>query len=697
MKNNIAILLPYKESYSSDNAGAASIWVKDYINRSKLKKNTVIFGNLKKKEKPLTSNFKNIELDGSYFNKNLQYTKKFYENYRKNKYDIIEIHNRPESLIYLINKKVKAKLIFFFHNDPLKLRNSSSINERLIIANKTDQIYFVSKWTRNRFFSGLPFKHRNNCEILYPSIDKVKKLSKKEKIIIFSGKLNSSKGYDLFGKSVIEILNKYNDWKAIAVGNEPREKHTFYHKRFKIIPWLKHKKILKLYSKSSISVVPSKWDEPFGRTAMESSAYGCAVITSGNGGLPETLIKPIILKKLSTNQLFNQVSKLITNKNTLKKIQKYNFNNQIHLLNNLVKTLDNLKSFFLSSNFYIRKNKKFKILHISTFDERNDHRLFNISISNKISKGLIKNDHDVINFSYRNYLKTNFTNLIKNDDLNQKILNINDNYRPDLIFLGHTNFLSRKSLEILKNKYKCKLALWYEDALGYRGDGPSWSHNLKLIERNNDLIDNFFTTTHPDEIKTVINRKKLEFLPILVDENIENLDLYNQENKIKDLFFALSHGVNFGKLKKGKTDEREKFLDQLMHKFPEIKYNILGHNYEEPKWNYDYFKELSKCKVALNLSRGKPLKYTSSNRIASLIANGIYTFVDEKTRFKDYFSENEMGFYKNIDDLGSKIEKVISNPVRLKQFSRNGKNKYFKLFNNKLITKKMINKIFNYD
>ena len=74
----IAILLPFKERFTEDSAGAASIWVKDYINRSKLKKNTVIFGNLKKKEKPLTSNFKNIELDGSYFNKNLQYTKKFY-------------------------------------------------------------------------------------------------------------------------------------------------------------------------------------------------------------------------------------------------------------------------------------------------------------------------------------------------------------------------------------------------------------------------------------------------------------------------------------------------------------------------------------------------------------------------------------------------------------------------------------------
>ena len=26
-----------------------------------------------------------------------------------------------------------------------------------------------------------------------------------------------------------------------------------------------------------------------------------------------------------------------------------------------------------------------------------------------------------------------------------------------------------------------------------------------------------------------------------------------------------------------------------------------------PKWNYDFYKELSKCKMALNLSRGKPI------------------------------------------------------------------------------------------
>ena len=43
---DIAILLPYKENFTENNAGAASIWVKDYLNRSKLKKRSIVYGNL---------------------------------------------------------------------------------------------------------------------------------------------------------------------------------------------------------------------------------------------------------------------------------------------------------------------------------------------------------------------------------------------------------------------------------------------------------------------------------------------------------------------------------------------------------------------------------------------------------------------------------------------------------------------------
>ena len=693
MKKNIAILLPYKEKFNIDQAGAASIWVKDYLDISKLSSQTTVYGNLEKKIKPLTNNYKNIDLKNKLIRKNIAYTNELYKEHLKYKFSIIEIHNRPESLLFLLKKKITAKLIFVFHNNPKDMRGSASVKERIDIAEKTDQIYFVSRWVKDKFFEGLPYKHKNNCEILYPAIKPLNKFPKKEKLIIFCGKLNSSKGYDIFGNAVLRILDKFKDWKAIAIGNEPREKFDFQHKNFKILDWIQHKKILKYYSKASISVVPSRWLEPFGRTAMESAAYGCATITSKNGGLPETFDNELFLERISSDEIYRLIYKLIKNKKLQKIIQKRNFLNVKHKINKKVKQLDDLKRFFLNSNFYVNRGKKLKILHISQFDDRNDYRLFNISISSKISKGLIRNGHDVINFSYRNYINKSIIQ-DRNRTINQKVLDITNNYRPDLIILGHNNFLYRNNIEILKSKFNCKISLWYEDALGKKADGPHWRENLSLIEANNDLIDTYFTTTHPDEIFTRINKKKMTFLPIPVDENIENLKLYENKTNYKDFFFALSHGVNFGKLKKRKKDEREDFIKKLMNKFPRINYNILGIANENPKWNYDYYKELSKCKIALNLSRGKPIKLTSSNRIASLIGNGIYTFIDQKTQYDKIFDENEVGTYKSIDDLGNKVEFLLSNENKIKKYAKNGRDKYFKLFNSKVVSGKIINKTF---
>ena len=68
--------------------------------------------------------------------------------------------------------------------------------------------------------------------------------------------------------------------------------------------------------------MPSKWQEPFGRTAMESAAYGCATITSKNGGLPETFNNDLFLKKVNKDEIYNIIKKLINNKSLINKIQK---------------------------------------------------------------------------------------------------------------------------------------------------------------------------------------------------------------------------------------------------------------------------------------------------------------------------------------------------------------------------------------
>ena len=147
-------------------------------------------------------------------------------------------------------------------------------------------------------------------------------MQKKKNIISFIGKLNSAKGYDLFGKAILKILDKYPNWKSIVIGDEPREQITFQHKNLVIKGYTKHDEVLKLLKKISISVICSRWEEPFGRTSLEAASRGSAVIISNRGGLPETSKSAIILKKLSVNEIYYEIEKLIINKKRLKFLQK---------------------------------------------------------------------------------------------------------------------------------------------------------------------------------------------------------------------------------------------------------------------------------------------------------------------------------------------------------------------------------------
>ena len=47
----------------------------------------------------------------------------------------------------------------------------------------------------------------------------------------------------------------------------------------------------------------------------------------------------------------------------------------------------------------------------------------------------------------------------------------------------------------------------------------------------------------------------------------------------------------------------------------------------------------------------------------------------------DFFNKNEIIFYDNIDDLSDKINFYSKNEKLRKKIARNGKKKYFKLFN----------------
>ena len=232
----ISILLPLKENFSPEYPGAVSIFINDTLNHSRFKLSTTVFGSTKYKTK---FNHKYINLKPKYFllqSQNKKYVEEFEKYERKNKSDLIEIHNRPNYVNYIKNFNNSTKLILYFHNDPLSMNGSKYIFQRKSLLKKCSKIIFNSEWSKNRFLKNLKevSVYRDKICTINQSTKKNKiNFINKKKIISFVGKLNRNKGYDLFGDAIIKILNKYSEWQAFVAGDEPRDKLLYNHPNLK--------------------------------------------------------------------------------------------------------------------------------------------------------------------------------------------------------------------------------------------------------------------------------------------------------------------------------------------------------------------------------------------------------------------------------------------------------------------------------
>ena len=692
----ISVLLPYKENFSENYAGAVSIFVKDTIENSKFFKSSYIFGNMSYK-KALLKNYINIDLKKSFLQSNSKnYVTKFLEAEKKVNSDIIEIHNRPNYIQHLKDLENK-KIILYFHNDPLSMNGSKSKKNRIFLLNKIDKILFNSKWSQERFFIGLENMSllKQKTSVCYQSTSRTKiSFKKKEKLISFVGKLNSAKGYDIFGKTIIRILDKHKNWKAIVVGDEPREKHFFQHKNLKIKGYMKHKQVLNLLKKVSISVVCSRWQEPFGRTSLEAASRGSAVIISKRGGLLETSKSAIKLNELNSNELHKQIERLILSKKRLIRLQKLNYKNFIfdhEYISNLIDIVRN--SFFVKRNLNFNKNKTLKIMHITNLNNRFDGRL-HYNTGRRLNNGFIRNGHNVLTLSDRDIIHNNksFKDISGIRSLQSKIVDTFNNFKPDLLVLGHADRVSTNTLSKLKEIDKeLKICQWFLDPLSKYG--PDHENNTKRILDKIDFMDTTFLTTDPNSLD--VDLKSSFFMPNPADKSFETLNNYKKDCPF-DVFFAMSHGVHRGKLKSGKGDNREIFINKLIKRNKDIVFDVFGMNNVQPIWADQFLQKISNSYMGLNLSRGKPIKYYSSDRIAQLVGNGLLTFIDEKTYLNDFFSNDEIIFYKDINDLSYKLNKYKKDKKIGKKIAERGRNKYLKYFNSEIISDFILSKTFDF-
>tara|TARA_B100000963_G_scaffold254115_1_gene222701 strand:+ start:8774 stop:10900 length:2127 start_codon:yes stop_codon:yes gene_type:complete len=696
----IGILLPYKENFSPEYPGAVSLFVYETSKISKFRKKITVFGNTDYKKK-FKIKYENITLKNRLFTSQTKtYVNRFIELQKKYNFSIIEVHNRP-SYINILSNKLKNKIFsLYFHNDPLSMDGSKTITDRKKLLKICHKIIFNSNWSKKRFLEGLENKFVNSDKLVvfFQSAKKndFRIIKNKKKWITFVGKLNRAKGYDVFSKAIVKILNKYPDWKAKIIGDEKREKIRLNHNNADVLGFLNHERTLEIFKKTSIAVACSRWEEPFGRTSLEASANGCAVIITNKGGLPETVTNAKILENLSVKNLVLNLNSLIKNVPLRKKLQNSSLKNFYLTHSYVTKKIDEYRSDKLNiiNKFYTKKKlSNLRILHITNFNERLDGRLF-FNTGRRINNGFIRLGHSVLGFSDRDIQK--YYKSIKDikgaKTLNDKLKKTCYNYKPDLIMLGHADLISADQIAELREDYpNTRFGQWFLDPLNKFG--PDYERNKNRILDKFKVVDTTFLTTSPDALG-FLDKDKSFFIPNPSDKSFEILNNYKKSCNV-DVFFALSHGVHRGVLKSGKTDDRVNFIKRLKDITPNVKFDLYGLDKVQPIWADHYFKTISNAKMGLNLSRGQAIKYYSSDRITQIVGNGLVCLIDERTQYRNFFNDKEMVFYKNVSDLSEKILKISNDDKIRKSIAKKGKEKYMKHFNSNLVAQFIINKSFD--
>ncbi len=200
-------------------------------------------------------------------------------------YAMLEVQNRPYLIGSIRRGLPDAKLTLHLHNDPQTMDESRSPRERMRLLDSCDAIYCVSDFIRGRFLEGVEDVTGKTLTILN-GVAIPRTTSAKAKVIAFTGRVLPIKG-------VVELARAFEaanlpGWRLAIAGDDPHGLLAGVNgagiDRLGHIP---HEEAIALLAGAEIAAVPSMWDDPCPRAAIEALAEGCALVASRRGGLPE--------------------------------------------------------------------------------------------------------------------------------------------------------------------------------------------------------------------------------------------------------------------------------------------------------------------------------------------------------------------------------------------------------------------------
>jgi len=296
----------------------------------------------------------------------------------------------------------------------------------------------------------------------------------------------------------------------------------------------------------------------------------------------------------------------------------------------------------------------------------------------KIHHGLIENGHYTYAFPVHDIARQMTWRNSKRSGAkkaNAALIETCKKVHPDILLLGHSQSITRNTLETIRQYHpKIKIAQWYCDWFYSKH-----SHTFQFIHDRLDLLDAFFATTAGEHLNS-FNQKgcRASFIPNLTHPAIERYKAFENDHFEYDLVFM---GTD------RKDPERSETLREIERRLSsKYRIGIFGSLGRPPIFGHAKDSLLSQSKAALNLTRlPEPMKWYSSDRIASLMGNGLLTCTRAEAGLHEIYGKDSMVYYQNTEDLINQVANALECD-QWKELAKNGWRANHERFNSKRIT-----------
>jgi glycosyltransferase involved in cell wall biosynthesis len=239
-------------------------------------------------------------------------------------HDVIHAHDWLTMLAGIEAKRISGKpLIVHIHALEFD-RSGENVNQTVYDIERygmetADQVVAVSHYTKNIIVNryGIP---ENKVKVVYNAVQRkesplrhVFKKRRKEKVVLFLGRITFQKGPDYFVEAAARVLEHRENVRFVMAGSGDmaprlieRVAELGMGRKFHFTGFLSGQELEQIFLESDIYVMPSV-SEPFGISPLEAMYFDVPVIISNQSGVAEVLTHALKFDFWDVNDLAGKI------------------------------------------------------------------------------------------------------------------------------------------------------------------------------------------------------------------------------------------------------------------------------------------------------------------------------------------------------------------------------------------------------